>query len=80
MARPGATLAERIQVGLFTVNPAESFDAKHVIIMEPMQIRSGTQVLKFVTDRKPTHAGVDPYGYYIDRDANDNVLPVINAK
>jgi ABC-2 type transport system permease protein len=79
-AETEATLAERIQVGLFTANPAESFDAKHVIIMEPMQIRSGTQVLKFVTDRKPTHAGVDPYGYYIDRDANDNVLPVINAK
>jgi ABC-2 type transport system permease protein len=75
-----ATLAERIQVGLFTANPAESFDAKHVIIMEPMQIRSGTQVLKFVTDRKPTHASVDPYGYYIDRNASDNVLPVINAK
>jgi hypothetical protein len=25
-----------------------------------------------VTDRKPTHAGIDPYDYYIDRTSGDN--------
>jgi hypothetical protein len=30
-------------------------------------------VLKFVTDKKPTHAGVDPYNFYIDRNSADNV-------
>lgn len=30
----------------------------------------------FVSDRKPTYAGVDPYALYIDRNAADNVLPV----
>jgi ABC-2 type transport system permease protein len=32
--------------------------------------------LRFVTDRKPTHAGIDPYNFYIDRNSADNVLPV----
>jgi hypothetical protein len=29
-----------------------------------------------VTDRKPTHAGIDPYNFYIDRSSGDNVAPV----
>ncbi len=33
-------------------------------------------MVTFVTDRRPTHAGVDPYNYYIDRNSEDNVLPV----
>ena len=45
-------------------------------MMERQPIRSGRQVLKFVTDRKPTHAGVHPYNFYIDWDAANNVGPV----
>jgi ABC-type transport system involved in multi-copper enzyme maturation permease subunit len=67
-------LAERIEVGLFTAEPGrDAFDAKHVIVMERRLIRSGSQVVTFVTDRKPTHAGVDPYNFYIDRNSGDNV-------
>jgi ABC-2 type transport system permease protein len=67
-------LAERIEVGLFTAEPGlDAFDAKHVIVMERRPIRSGAQVLRFVTDRRPTHAGIDPYNYYIDRHSGDNV-------
>jgi ABC-2 type transport system permease protein len=70
-------LAERIEVGLFTAEPGrDAFDATSVIAMERRPIRSGAQVLTFVTDRRPTHAGVDPYNYYIDRNSGDNVLPV----
>ena len=43
---------------------------------EVKDIRSGEQVLSFVTDTKPSHAGVDPYNFYIDRNSADNVLPV----
>jgi len=39
--------------------------------------RSGRQVLKFVNDRKPAFAGVDPYNFYTDRNSADNVLPVV---
>jgi hypothetical protein len=71
------TLAERIEVGLFSAEPGlDAFDAKNVIVMERQAIRSGAQVLRFVTDRRPTHAGVDPYNYYIDRNSADNVRPL----
>jgi aminopeptidase N len=70
------TLAERIEVGLFTVEPgSDAFDSKNVIVMERRPIHSGAQVLKFVTDRRPTYAGIDPHNYYIDRNSRDNVRP-----
>ena len=71
-------IAERIEVGLFTAEPGrDAFDARNVILMERQPIRSGAQVLAFVTDRKPTHAGVDPYNFYIDRNPVDNVGPLL---
>lgn len=70
-------LAERIEIGLFTAEPGdEVFDANDVILFERHPIRSGKQVLKFVTATKPLYAGVDPYNFYIDRNAGDNVLAV----
>ncbi|HEU4451988.1 MAG TPA: M1 family aminopeptidase, partial [Longimicrobium sp.] len=76
-AETETALAERIEVGLFTAEPGlDAFGAKDVIVMERRPVRSGAQVLKFVTDRRPTHAGIDPYNYYIDRNSRDNVLPV----
>ena len=32
--------------------------------------------LSFVTARRPTHVGVDPCNFYIDRNSDDNVAPV----
>ena len=76
-AETEAPLAEGIEVGLFTAEPGrDAFDASHVVLLERRPIRSGAQVLTFVTDRKPTHAGVDPYNFYIDRNSGDDVLPV----
>jgi ABC-type transport system involved in multi-copper enzyme maturation permease subunit len=73
-AETETALAERIEVGLFTAEPGlDAFDATHVIVVERRPIRSGAQVLRFVTDRRPTHAGIDPYHYYIDRNSRDNV-------
>lgn len=72
-----APLAERIEVGLFTAEPGrDAFNQSHVLTMERQPIRSGRQVLKFVSDRKPLYAGVDPYNYYIDRDARNNLSAV----
>jgi ABC-2 type transport system permease protein len=76
-AETEALLDERIEVGLFTAEPGrDAFDSSHVILMERHPIRSGQQVLKFVTERKPSYAGVDPYNFYIDRNSADNVLPI----
>ena len=74
-------LDERIEIGLFRADPgSDAFDAKDVIVMERRPIRSGAQVVKFVTDRKPTYAGIDPYNYYIDRNSRDNVAALADAK
>jgi hypothetical protein len=51
-----------------------------VIKLEPRPIRSGRQLLRFVTDRRPTHAGVDPYNLYIDRNSGDNVGTVSRSQ
>ncbi len=80
-AETETTLAERIEVGLFTANPRlAGFGARDAIVVERRPLRSGAQALRFVTERKPTHAGVDPYGYYIDRVSVDNVRPVVEPE
>lgn len=69
-----APLAEPIEIGLFAAEPGGgTFDRGDVLTMELRPIRTGRQRLRFVTDRRPTHAGVDPYNLYIDRNAGDNV-------
>lgn len=68
-------LDERIEIGLFTAEPGrDAFDAKHVVMMERHPIRTGRQLLRFVTGVKPLYAGIDPYNFYIDRNAADNVI------
>ena len=65
---------EEIEMGLFTAEPGtRAFTDANVLVMERRPIRSGEQTLTFVTEVKPTHAGVDPYNFYIDRNSADNV-------
>jgi aminopeptidase N len=72
-----APLTDSIEIGLFTAEPGRgAFDTKNVIRMERQKVRSGKQLFRFVTDKKPTHAGVDPYNFYIDRNSTDNVAAV----
>ena len=71
-----APLNEPIDIGLFTADPAHS-TREDVLKLEPRSIHSGRQLLRFVTDRRPTHAGIDPYNLYIDRNSADNVAPVV---
>jgi aminopeptidase N len=76
-AEAEAPLSDRIEVGLFTADPrGAAFDGRHIILMERRPIRSGLQVLKFVVDQQPLFAGIDPYNFYIDRNAFDNVAGV----
>lgn len=76
-AETEAELAEEIEVGLFAAEPgSDAFEASDVLLMERRMIRSGSQVLTFITATKPSFAGVDPYHYYIDRRSFDNVRGV----
>jgi ABC-type Na+ efflux pump permease subunit len=72
-----APLLDSIPVGLFTAEPGRgAFDRRNVLTMGRQPIHSGRQVFRFVTARKPTHAGVDPYNFYIDRNSDDNLAKV----
>jgi len=72
-----APLDERIEIGLFTAEPgAATFRRSDVIRMTWKPVRSGRQVFHFVTEKKPSYAGIDPYNAYIDRNVEDNVGPV----
>jgi hypothetical protein len=70
-------LAEPIEIGLFTGRPGlGAFSSKDVVVMERRPIVSGTQQIVLHSSKKPTFAGVDPYNFYIDRNADDNVKEV----
>jgi aminopeptidase N len=72
-----ARLAENIEVGLFTARPGQgAFGRGNVISMERRALRDGSQEIAVVSKAKPAFAGVDPYNYYIDRNADDNLVAV----
>ena len=72
-----ARLAENIEVGVFTDRPGSGAFAKaNVLSMKRYPIRAGKQVIEVLTKGKPSFAGIDPYNFYIDRDSEDNLVPV----
>jgi hypothetical protein len=72
-----AKLAENIEVGVFTDRPGSgAFDTANVLSIKRMPLRSGKQVVEIISKGRPTYAGIDPYNFYIDRDADDNLVPV----
>jgi len=72
-----ASLAEPIEVGLFTARPGlGAFSSKDVVLIERRPLRNGQQRIVLHSAKKPTFAGVDPYNFYIDRNSDDNVKDV----
>jgi ABC-2 type transport system permease protein len=70
-----APLADQIDIGLFDKRPGlGAFAAKDVISMQREPVRSGVQVIRVVSKRKPAYAGIDPYNKYVDRNSDDNVV------
>jgi hypothetical protein len=41
--------------------------------MSTQMVRSGRQQVHLVSSSQPTHAGVDPFSWYVDRQPGDNV-------
>jgi aminopeptidase N len=72
-----APLTENIAVGVFTQDPTSpQFRREGVLAYELRPVRTGKQVVTFVTDKAPTHVAVDPYSIWVDRDDKDNVAEV----
>ena len=72
-----ASLAESIEVGVFTARPETgAFASADVLSMKLYPVQAGKQVVEVVTAKKPLFAGIDPYNFYIDRNSDDNLVPV----
>jgi ABC-2 type transport system permease protein len=71
---PANLNGERFDIGLFTAEPGKKgFGPGSVLLFETQPLKGGLQSFKFVTDKRPTFAGVDPYNKRIDRNSDDNV-------
>jgi ABC-2 type transport system permease protein len=69
-----APLNEVMDLGVFDAEPGKAgFRSGDVLAFERRPVRSGTQVFRFVTERQPRFAGVDPYNKLIDRNSDDNL-------
>jgi aminopeptidase N len=70
-------LAEPFEIGLFTAEPGRgAFSSRDVVSFTRYPIRSGRQTITLIADREPRFAGVDPYNKRIDRNSEDNVIPI----
>ena len=72
-----APMDEMVDIGIFSAEPGKKgFKPESVLRFERQRIRSGTQTLKFVLAKEPSHAGIDPYNKRIDRNSDDNTVAV----
>ncbi|TGN55826.1 aminopeptidase [Paracoccus liaowanqingii] len=72
-----APFDEQVDVGVFTARPGDKgFSRENVVSIRRAPIRSGTQQIRIVSQRKPLYAGVDPYVHFIDRSPNDNIVHI----
>jgi aminopeptidase N len=72
---PAPMTGESFDFGLFSAKPGVgAFGAGDVILFERRPLSSGVHVYDFVTAKKPTWAGVDPYNKHIDRNSDDNLI------
>ncbi|HEY0193640.1 MAG TPA: M1 family aminopeptidase [Kofleriaceae bacterium] len=72
-----APLAEPFDIGAFTVHPGDpAFAAPAVLYLQHQPIKTGPQTVTIVVDKLPAFAGIDPYNKRIDRNSDDNLVPV----
>ena len=72
-----APLDEPFDIGVFDKEPGKAdFGPRDVILFQHLPVRSGRQTYRFTVDRAPKFAGVDPYNKAIDRNSDDNTVPV----
>ncbi len=70
-------LVDTIDIGLFGARPGiGAFSRKDVVLIERQPVKSGKQQIRIISTTKPAFAGVDPYNKYVDRNSDDNVMPV----
>ncbi len=72
-----APLDEAFEIAVFTEKPGDKrFNKAAILALERTRLHSGSQELKWVTDKPPRFAGVDPFHFRIDRNSSDNIREV----
>jgi hypothetical protein len=78
-----ASLADYVEVGIFGPDqaPGESWDVRgKALLLRKIKLTKPEETLRFVVNKKPAKAGVDPYQKLIDRFYYDNVKPLEEKK
>jgi hypothetical protein len=74
-----AELDDLVDIGLFAADPASrEFRQEDVILIERRRLTRTATGVDFVIDRKPLFAGINPYLKLIEKEAGDNVIPVLD--
>jgi aminopeptidase N len=72
-----APLAEEFEIGIYTAEPGEgAFSRDDVVLFTRHPVRSGRQTITLTVEHEPRFAGIDPYNKRIDRNSDDNVMPI----
>ena len=66
-----------IDIGVFTENLDDTYEGSdHVLYMDKHRIDENTMRIELIVDEEPRYAGIDPYNKLIDRNSDDNLMPV----
>ncbi|MEE4212823.1 MAG: M1 family aminopeptidase [Parvularcula sp.] len=69
--------ALEMDLGIFSEHPRQVKDGTdHIIVMQRRMVESGEMTLELVVEKEPAFAGVDPYNKLIDRQPENNIVPV----
>ena len=65
-----------VDVGVFAKRTGSPDGLGDTLYLKQHRIRSGKQTITVIVPRRPTQAGIDPYGKFIERVRDDNVAAV----
>ncbi|WP_417479018.1 ABC transporter permease/M1 family aminopeptidase [Maricaulis maris] len=66
-----------IDIGVFTEDLDDAYEGSgHVLYMDKHRINETTMRIELIVDEQPLYAGIDPYNKLIDRNSDDNLMPV----
>jgi hypothetical protein len=72
-----APLEGEFDIGVFSAEPGKpGFVESSVLHLQRQHLKTGKHTLTVVVDQEPRFIGLDPYNKYVDRNADDNLLPV----
>ncbi|WP_026375894.1 ABC transporter permease/M1 family aminopeptidase [Aestuariibacter salexigens] len=70
------TMEEWVDIVLFANDPDDFAGDTDVLYQQKHKLVSGENQVVINVEQKPAYAGVDPFVRYIDRDTDNNILPV----